>query len=547
MTEATAIQTEGLRITGKVALGYPPQPGTYTSVAYNNAQPDVPTATWVHVRPDSKVTAYAGKVEYGQGIRTGFTIEVADELCVPVADVEVVLGDTALTPWDNGTFGSQSTARVGLQLRKAAATARETLLELAANRLDLPVSDLVCRDGRVVSRADANHGVDYGDLVAGESIARELNDDVPLHQQDDFTVIGEPSLRIDAIARVTGKAVYSQDVLLPGMLYAKVRRGPSYGATIASVDTTAVEAMPGVHSVVVGADTVAVLAESDEDAEMAARMLRPRWTEVADQPTHADVPTILEATAARPAVSQEAGSLDDGFAQAEQILDATYYIPFVSTVPMEPKAAVALWEGDSLTVWAGGQRPFGLRADLAKQFGIDEGRVRVISTEIGGGFGSKSYYPVAVEAAALARRAGRPVRVAYTRTDEMIWANFRPAALIKIKSGFLNDGRIVAWQCDAFHAGPSANIGRRGSDSAYAIPNIRSVVSTSDSPVRTGSYRSLGAAVNHFARESHMDEIAAAVGLDPVELRLKNLTHPRFRNVLIQASAATRRPAASSA
>ena len=537
MTDVAAIPTEGLRISGRVALGFPPRRNTYTSVAYSNAQPDAETATWLVVRPDSMVTAYAGKVEYGQSIRTGFAMEVADELRLPLDTVEVVLGDTDLTPWDNGTFGSQSTARTGLQLRKAAATAREALVELATSKLDLPASDLVARDGRVSSRRDPSRGVSYGDLVGGELSDREIDDEVVLTAPEDFTVMGQPAQRLDAIARVTGGAVYSQDVIVPGMLHAKIRRSPAYGGKVGSVDTAAVEQLPGVVRVVVDEETVAILAESDEEAEVAGRSLRPRWQEAEDQTSHEVMPQLLKETAHDPAVTQENGSLAEGFALAERTLEATYYVPYVSTVPMEPKAAVARWEDDGrLTLWAGGQRPFGLRAEMAQAFAIDESRVRVIATEVGGGFGTKSYYPVALEAAKLAKEAGRPVRVAYTRADEMTWGNFRPAALIEIKSGFMSDGRIVAWEFNAYHAGPSANIGRRGSDGPYDVPHVKVSVASSDSPLRSGSYRSLGAAVNHFARESHMDEIAADLGMDPVALRLQNLSHPRFRGVLEKAA-----------
>jgi len=165
---------------GVVALGYPPQRGSYASVAYNNASPNTREGTWLVVHPDSRVTVYAGKVEYGQGIRTGLAIEAADELRVSLQALEVVLADTDVVPWDMGTFGSQSTARVGVQIRKAAATAREALLELAANRLDLPTDELEARDGRVHSRSDPNRSVSYGELVAGQSVIRDLNDDVPL-------------------------------------------------------------------------------------------------------------------------------------------------------------------------------------------------------------------------------------------------------------------------------------------------------------------------------------------------------------------------------
>ena len=536
MSEPAAVADAGLRIVGEVAMGFPPRPGSYASVAYGNARPDAQKATWLVVRPDGSVTAYAGKVEYGQGIRSGLAVEVADELRVALTAVEVLLGDTDTTPWDMGTFGSQSTARVGLQLRKAAATARHELLDLAADRLDLPAADLVCSEGRVASRHAADRSIGYGDLVAGHARSRDIVDDITLTPEHEFTVMGRPAARVDAVERVTGRAEYSQDVIVPGMLFAKVLRRPAYGALLTDVDTTAAEAMPGVVQVARDGHFVAVLAESDEQAELAATTLRGEWEEQAGQPSQCDVPDLLLRTGKDAFTTQEAGAIKDGFASADGVLEASYYIPYVSNVPMEPRAAVAQWADDRLTVWAGTQRPFGLRAELAQHFELDEGRVRVIAPEIGGGFGSKSMYPVALEAARLARAAGRPVRVAYTREEEMVWATVRPAALIQVKSGFTNDGKIVAWQFTAYHAGDRPFIGRRGSDTPYDVPNVNVTVFTSESPLRTGSYRSLGGAVNHFAREVHMDEIAEAVGLDPVELRLRNLTHPRFRKVLDAAA-----------
>ncbi len=535
MTDTFATTVNGLRIVGKVGLGFPPQAGSFANVAYNNARPDRQTATWLEVRPDSSVTAYAGKVEYGQGIRTGLAMEVADELRLPLSAVEVILGDTERVPWDMGTFGSQSTARIGVQLRKAAATARETLLDLAATRLDLPASDLVCSDGHIISRHDPRHRLTYGELVADEALTREVLDDAPLTPADEFTVMGAPATRVDALARVTGRALYSQDVLLPGMLYAQVLRPPAFGSRLVDIDASAAESVPGVVQVARDGDLVAILAETDEAAALASRLVRSRWEERPGQASRFDMPRLLIDSARETVTMQEAGSLDEGFRQADAILESTYYVPYISNAPMEPKAALAVWEDGRLTLWAGSQRPFGVRAEMAANFGIGEERVHVIAPEIGGGFGSKSYYPVALEAARLAKIAGKPVRVAYTRAEEMTWATFRPAAIIEIKSGFKSDGRIVAWQFHAYHAGERAAIGRRGSPSPYDVPNVKVEVSAGDSPLRAGSYRSLGGAVNHFARESHMDEIAAAAGVDPGELRLRHLTEPRFRRVLERA------------
>ncbi len=535
MTQTVEQQVAGLSIIGVVALGFPPRRGSYASVAYNNAAPTTRAATWLTVRPDSTVVAYAGKVEYGQGIRSGLAIEVADELRLPLSSVQVVLADTDTVPWDMGTFGSQSTAGVGLQLRKAAATAREVLLELGTGVLDLPAQDLLCSNGRVLSRNDPGRSVSYGDLVAGGSITRDLNDDVALTLAAGFTVMGTNTLRVDAIERVTGAAKYSRDILLPGMLFARVLRQPTFGATLLDVDASVAERMPGVAMVARDGDLVAVLAETDEAADLGLRMLQPRWRERSEQPSTLDMPSILLA-AVEQKTTQEAGSLEAGFASSEHVLETTHYVPFVSNAPMEPRAAVARWDGDHLTLWAGSQRPFGVRAELAQHFGLDEAQVRVIAPEIGGGFGTKSYYPPAHEAARLAKIAGRPVRVAYTRAEEMVWTTVRPAALFEIKSGFNADGRIVAWQFNGYHAGPNAFIGRRGSETPYDVPNVKVTVAASETPMRTGSYRSLGGSVNHFARESHMDEIAAIVGIDPIELRRRNLSHPRFLAVLERAA-----------
>ncbi|MCH8064890.1 MAG: xanthine dehydrogenase family protein molybdopterin-binding subunit [Chloroflexi bacterium] len=528
----------GLRIVGEVALGFPPPRTSYARAAYSGAEPDTQQATLLIVRPDGTVAAFSGKVEYGQGIRTGLAIEVADELRLPLEAIEVVLGDTDTTPWDMGTFGSQSTARVGLQLRRAAATAREVLLELGADHLDLPASELQCRDGAVASRSNPDRSATYAELLTDQEIVRELQDDVELTAAGQFSIIGTSVPRNDAIERVTGKALYSQDVVVPGMLFARILRPPAYGANLVDADTTIADRMPGVAKVVRSEDMLAVLAETDQQAERAASVIQSSWSEPASQLTQIDMPDLLLRTGRDPYVTQEAGSLEDGFQQADEVIEQFYYLPYVSNAPMEPRAAVAQWEDGRLTVWAGTQRPFGLRAELAQQLEIEESDVRVIAPEIGGGFGSKSMYPVGLEAARLAQSAGRPVRVAYDRAEEMTWASVRPAALIRIKSGFTSDGHVVAWESDGYHAGNLPFLGRRGSDTPYAVANIRVTTYTSDSPLRTGSYRSLGGAANHFARESHMDEIAARVGLDPVEFRLRNLTHPRFRRVLEAAARA---------
>ncbi len=530
---------EGLEVVGTTMFGMPAARTGYAATAYGGAALPRGEATWIRVRPDGHVIALAGKVEYGQGIRTGLAIEVADELRVPLGAVEVVLADTGLVPWDMGTFGSQSTARVGLQLRKAAATARQGLLDLAADRLDLPVGDLEARDGRVLSRSDPAQSASYGDLIAGKTVRLTVNDEVRLNQASEFTVMGGHHQRIDAIERVTGRAVYARDVSVPGMLFASIIRPPSYGALLGNADTGLAERMPGVVAVVRDGGLLAVLGETDEASDLGARIVQATWDERIAQPGRPDIAQALRTTSEDPVTTQEVGSIEDGFRSAAHVLEATYYIPYVSNAPMEPRAAVAAWSGEQLTVWAGSQRPFGVRSDLAQHFGIDEANIRVITPEVGGGFGGKSIYRPALEAARLARAAGRPVRVAYSRVEETMWATFRPAAAIEIRSGFTADGRIVAWSFKAHHAAKGRPmIGLRGSETPYDVPNALVTVAAAEGPLPAGSYRSLGGAVNHFAREVHMDEIAAALGIDPVELRLRNLSRPRYRRVLETAATA---------
>lgn len=533
----------GLDVFGDVTFGIPDRlRASYRTTTYFNTAPDEPMQRWLSVRPDGRVLAFAGKVEYGQGVRSGFAMEVAEELRLGLDSVEVTLGDTELVPWDLGTFGSGSTAYVGLQLRRAAATARAALLDLAADRLDLPASELDLEGGRVVAAGDPARSLGYGELVADAYRRAEIPEgEVELTSPGEFSVLGTERGRVDAMDRVTGAAIYSRDVLLPGLLHAAVLRPPSLGAELADVDARVAEQLPGIVRVVhepaaPGRPALAaILAESDEQALRAASVVQTRWEERSGQPSRWDVPRILLDSARDAMVMQESGDVEEGLGISARTLEASYYAPYISIAPMEPRAATAHWEDGRLAVWAGTQRPFGIRSELAAHFEMPEARVRVIAPEIGGGFGGKSIYPLALEAARLARAAGRPVRVAFDRQEETQHSTFRPAALVSIRSGVDAEGCLVAWEYEAIHAGERALIGRRGSESPYATTHLRTVVSSADSPLPVGSYRSLGAAVNHFARESHVDEIAAAAGADPVEWRRRHLGEPRYHGVLDEA------------
>ncbi|MEX1103804.1 MAG: molybdopterin cofactor-binding domain-containing protein, partial [Dehalococcoidia bacterium] len=372
----------GLTIRGAAGLGLPLPATGYARSAYGNVVPDFGPSTWLTVAPDGVVRVFAGKVEYGQGIRWGLAIAAAEELGLEPGDVEVVLGDTERVPWDIGTFGSQSTRHTGVQVRKAAATARQALLELAAARLDLPTDQLACAGGSIISTADTSRSVTFAALLEGQLLVRDIPDDVDVRAAADFSVMGHDWQRVDAVERVTGRAIYTQDVLRPGMLFAKILRPPAYGARLRSFDGSVAERMPGVVSVIQDERLVAVLAESDEAADRAHDLITSEWDEPDGAISQWELPARLDAESRDPVTTQEAGDVEAALARSAHRLEATYYVPYISIAPMEPRAAVAEWEGDRLTLWAGTQRPFGVRAEMAVYFGIDEANVQVIAPEI---------------------------------------------------------------------------------------------------------------------------------------------------------------------
>lgn len=480
------------------------------------------------------VTAFSGKVEYGQGIRNGFTISIADELDVSVNSVKMILGDTAQVPPDRGTTGSASTRTVGIQLRRAAATARQGLIDLASSHLEIDAGSLSTKDGAVVSE-DGSASISFPDLLRDQSLTLEIPDEVTLKDIDEFRLIGRPSLRIDAIARVTGEAKYAQDIVVPGMLHGKILRPPSYGATLQQIDTARAERIAGVVSIVQEGDFIGVIAEREDIAEYAIETIRARWEESRDTASDWNIPALLKERSGDTVTLREAGSTRLALESALHVFENTYYVPYVSNAQMEPSASVARWDDDQLTVWCANRGPFRERDSLAKRFGMARDNVRVIAAEIGGSFGTKTP-TVSYEAARLAKVVDVPVRVAYSRAEEFGWSTVRPAATFELSSGVDNNGKLVAWDYAAFHAGENPLRGQRGADTPYDVVNVRINVAASESPLQAGSYRSLGGATNHFAREVHMDEIAVGMGLDPLEFRLNNLSHERLRGCLIAAT-----------
>ena len=487
---------------------------------------------WLHIGESGKVTVYTGKVEVGQNIRTSLSQAVAEELQVPIEHIEMVMGDTQLTPFDMGTFGSRTTPTMNLQLRKVAGAARDALINLAAAEWKSDPKHLIADQGRVRD-PQKERSVAYAALLKGQQLTEVLPQEDPLIPAADWKVSGQSTPKVEGRDFVTGKHRYPSDQKLPDMWYGKVLRPPSFNATLVSADTKKAESMGA--TVVEDGNFLAVAAPSTQAAQAAIRAVQAEWKSQ-PQISNKELFDYLRKNAVQgndPSGDGdhfETGSVDRALSSADHKLQSTYTVSYIAHVPLEPRAALAKWEGDQLTVWTGTQRPFGVRGQLAEAFHIPEERVRVLMPDTGSAYGGKHTGETAIEAARLARAAKHPVMVVWTREEEFTWAYFRPAGVIDVSAGVRSDGTIVAWE---FH---NYNSGSAGIRPYYEIPNQRIVFHEVTSPLRQGSYRALAATANHFARESHMDELAHALKMDSLEFRLKNLKNERLRAVF-QAAA----------
>jgi CO/xanthine dehydrogenase Mo-binding subunit len=488
-------------------------------------------SAWLHIGESGAVTVYTGKVEMGQNIRTSLSQAVAEELRVPLGAIGLVMGDTDLTPFDMGTFGSRTTPTMNLELRRVASVARDTLLQMAAKNWSVDQARLTAVDGKIHDR-DTGREIEYAKLAQGQAFAKAVVENDPLTPASEWKVAGQPIPKVDGRDFVTGKHRYAPDVVPAGLLHGKVLRPPSFGAALVSVDVSVAKALPGV-TVVDDGDFVGVAAPSVEAAERALATIQAKWKEV-PQPSSRELFEYLKANAEESEGGRDGSPRVTGFPDqalaAGHRLDATYTIAYIAHAPLEPRAAVAEWSGGKVTVHTGTQRPFGVREELQQAFHLSQNQVRVLVPDTGAAYGGKHSGEVALEAARLARAAGAPVKRVWTREEEFTWAYFRPAGVIEIKGAVAPDGAITAWE---FH---NYNSGGSGIGTPYAVPNQRIQFHPCKSPLRQGSYRALAATANHFARESHMDDLAHLVNMDPLEFRCKNLTDERLKAVF-QAAA----------
>jgi nicotinate dehydrogenase subunit B len=461
-------------------------------------------AAWLHIDQNGAVTVYTGKVEVGQNARTSLTQCAAEELGAPIGSIELVMGDTERVPYDMGTFGSLTTPQMVPQIRKAAAAARALL----------PASDW--------------ESIDFAAIAKQGTLIKAVVGGAAPKPTSEWKVMGTSVPKVHGRDIVTGKHQFTSDIQRPGMLHGRVLRPEKFDATLVSLDKSGAEAVAGA-TVVRDGNFVGVTAATPHAAAAALNALKAQW-KAQPQTSSKTLFSDLRATAETDPRTHQTGSIEAGLNASAQKLEATYTVAYIAHAPLEPRAAVAEWNGDKLTVWTGTQRPFGVQGELAQAFRIPEDHVRVLMPDTGSGYGGKHTGDAAIEAARLAKAAGKPVKLVWTREEEFTWAYFRPAGVITVQGGIDANGRITAWE---FH---NYNSGASGINTNYDIANQKIAFHNSKYPLRQGSYRGLAATANHFAREVFMDELAAAAGAEPLEFRMRNLKDERFKAVL-QAAA----------
>ncbi len=499
-------------------------------------QPPTAMDAYLRVNEDGSITLLTGKVEFGQGIRTGFAQLAAEELSVPFESVEVIMGKTDEAPFDIGTFGSLSTRLTGPRIRLAGAAMRQWLLDLASEELGVPAENLKLEDGKVVAADGGDQEIDFASLASGKSSSRELDPDLPLKDATEFSVIGQSIPRPDVSTKVNGEAKYGIDATVEDMVWGEIVRPPAFGATLEDIDFSEAESMPGVIGTYHDGDFAGLAAETLQQAQAALLKVKATW---ADSPSTVTSDTIFDTliNTAREGEklgddNTSPGASDDISSMIVEPLKFTFRAPYVVHTPIEPRNALARVADDKVEVWCSTQDPFGVRAAVADQLGRELESVVVMPQNAGGAFGSKIIPMAEIEAARLAEQFGRPVKVLWSRDAEIANAQYRPAMLVDIMTGLDGDGNISAWQYDLY----SASYFPEGSDNAQGAAadwgadileiydvTARTIWYQSDSPLPPYYWRVNGATTNTWAREVTMDVLAEEAGLDPVTFRKNHL------------------------
>ena len=521
------------------------------------------------VNGDGTVTLYSGKVDLGQGLRIAMPQIAAEELGIGIDKIKYVEGDTALTPDQGRTSGSNGIQQGGMQIRQAAATARKALVELAAQRLNAKPEDLTTENGAVRPKSGGT-GISFANLIGGHQFDLKLDPKAPLKDPATYTLVGKPLSRPDVPDKCTGKHVYMHDFSVPNMLHARVIRPSALGATLVSVDDSSIKDFAGAKTVRVK-DLLAVVADDEWTAVRAARALKAQWSKGTGLPVQAELAASLRAD---PNLTDET-LVNKGTPAAQRpdgakALSATYYWPMQSHGSIGPSCAVADVSAEAATIWTASQGTHGNQKTFARFLGLPKEKVRLIYLEGSGCYGMNGHEDAAADAAILSRAAGKPVRVQWSREDELGWDPKGPPQLLDISGTVSADGRILDWRTEMWiprttkgmpnipllapeaagidHiAGLNAGLISQNGDPPYAADSIQVIAHwLNQTPLRPAPIRSPGKPANCFAVESFVDELAAAAGADPVDFRLRGLTDPRAIEVIKRVAALMawqRRPA----
>ena len=541
--------------------------------------------SWLAIGADGAITAYTGKCDFGQGVFTAQTQLIAEELCVSIKRVKLIECDTAITPDQGTTSGSQTTPTNfnTENLALAAATAREALLSLAAKQLGEPVDDLKLENGVVTGRSGRR--VTYEDLVGSKQFNLPLNPNAKRRSAAEWTVLGKPVPSLDRVALMTGQFEFLHHLRVPGMLHGRVVRPPEMGATVGSVDEHSVRDVPGLIEVVVRKDFVGVVAETQYQAALAARQLLVRWNPGPALPAQKTFFEHLQQQPSHDALSVNSQDVDTRLAAARSVLRARYTYPYQMHGSVGASCALADVRPDGATVWSATQSAYPTRSIVATLLGLPVDSVRVIYTRGSGCYGLNGADAVSFDAAILSQAAGRPVRLQFSRQDEMMWENFGSACVVEHRAGIAADGRILVWDRENWVAslgsrpgydrpgnvisgmlagyppeplklGPAKPPAGELSNGSNTVPSYfagciagkcggggtikseRVLTHTVRSPFFTGPLRSPLRIQNTFANECFMDELCAHAKADPVSFRLQHLRDSRVIGVLNAAARA---------
>jgi nicotinate dehydrogenase subunit B len=564
-------------------LGQAGRPGQFATHA-SHIDPDK-LDSWIAVNSDGTVTAHTGKCDLGQGIFTAQTQLIAEELCVPLHAVKLVQCDTAVTPDQGSTSGSQSTpTNFNIKdLALAAATAREALVSMAAPHFGMETAQLTTKDGFVVS--PYGQRVSYADLIGARKFSLPVNQQAKRRAPNEWTVLGKPVPALDRVALMTGTFEFVQNVRVPGMLHGRVVRPPEMGAKLVSVDEASVHGVPGLVKVVVQKDFVGVVAETQFAAVQAARKLVCHWQPGPSLPSQSAFFENMQQRPSRDDLSVDSGDVSGALAKAHRVLQARYVYPYQMHGSMGSSCAVADVRPEGATVWSPTQSVYPTRDCIATLLNRPPDTVRVIFVRGSGCYGLNGADAVSFDAAVLSHAVSRPVRLQYTREDEMKWENFGSACVIEHRVGLASDGSIVAWDRENWVANRGSRPGydqpgniisgmllgyepepiepspakapvkklRNGSNTvpeylagcaggacngSGTIRCERVLTHTVASPFYTGPLRSPLRIQNTFANECFMDELAVAANGDPIAYRLRHLRNGRVKGVLEAAAKA---------